>query len=151
LSGHDLAKLGGSAARVALVGNHLAAGKGSTKADGTHVKTLWGELAWQLGTAYGGEAGAREAFGIVTDADRTRSNPGAAMHTLLSGSAPCLILIDEWVAYARQLYGRDDRDGGSFDPQFTFAQTLSEVVAQVPGGRLGVSIPASSDTPSEEE
>ena len=38
-----------AARRVALVGNHIAAGKGSTKADGTKVQTLWGELAWQLG------------------------------------------------------------------------------------------------------
>ena len=55
------------------------------------------------------------------------------------------------MAYARQLYGRDDLDGGSFDTQFTFAQTLTEVVKSVPGAMLVVSIPASSETPSEEE
>ena len=33
--------------------------------------------------------------------------------------APAVILIDEWVAYARQLHGRDDLPGGSFDTQFT--------------------------------
>jgi predicted AAA+ superfamily ATPase len=151
LAGHDVGGLGQITARAALVGNHIAAGKGSVKPDGTHVRTLWGELAWQLGAAHGGQDGALEAYAIVADADATRSNPGAALHQLIAAHAPCLILIDEWVAYARQLYGRDDLDGGSFDTQFTFAQTLTEVVKSVPGAMLVVSIPASSETPSEEE
>jgi predicted AAA+ superfamily ATPase len=151
LAAFPVAELGRSSARVALVGNHIAAGKGSVKSDGTHVKTVWGELAWQLGAARGGDAGAREAYAIVADADDTRSNPGSALHRLIVAHAPCLILIDEWVAYARQLFNRDDLDGGTFDTQFTFAQTLTEVVKQVTGAILVVSIPASSDTPSDEE
>src|SRR6266496_3732343 len=151
LAGHDIGGLGQKAARVALVGNHIAAGKGSVKPGGTHVRTLWGELAWQLGAARGGDAGARQAYAIVADADTTRSNPGAALHELVAAHAPCLVLIDEWVAYARQLFGRDDLDGGTFDTQFTFAQTLTEVVKSVPGAMLVTSIPASSETPSAEE
>ena len=153
-AGHDTAAFG-SARRVALVGNHIAAGKGSVKCAGTphetHVKTLWGELAWQLGATRGGNAGAREAYAIMANADATRSNPGAALGELIRRYAPCLILIDEWVAYARQLFGRDDLDGGTFDTQFTFAQTLTEAVKAVPGAMLVVSIPASSDLPSAEE
>ena len=140
-----------AARRVALVGNHIAAGKGSAKPDGTKVQTLWGELAWQLGQGAGGLDEARRAFEIVRDADATRSNPGAALGELIRAYAPCLILIDEWVAYARQLYGRDDLAGGTFDTQFTFAQTLTEAVKAVPGAMLVVSIPASSAAPSAEE
>jgi predicted AAA+ superfamily ATPase len=154
LAGFDTSALP-SARRVALVGNHIAAGKGSVKCEGTphetRVRTLWGELAWQLGFARGGDAEARRAYAIVADADTTRSNPGAALGFLIREYAPCLILIDEWVAYARQLFGRDDLDGGTFDTQFTFAQTLTEAVKAVPGAMLVVSIPASSDVPSEEE
>jgi predicted AAA+ superfamily ATPase len=151
LAGHEISELGQVANRVALVGNHVAAGRGSVKDDGTHVKTLWGELAWQLGMQSGGKHGARRAYAIVADADATRSNPGSALHQLIAAYAPCLILIDEWIAYARQLYGRDDLDGGSFDTQFTFAQTLTEVVKAIPGAMLVVSIPASSAKPSDEE
>jgi predicted AAA+ superfamily ATPase len=140
-----------SARRVALVGNHIQAGKGSEKPEGTKVQTLWGEVAWQLGAAAGGEIEARRAYEIVRDADETRSNPGAALGELIKRYAPCLILIDEWVAYARQLYGRDDLAGGTFDTQFTFAQTLTEAVKAVPGAMLVVSIPASSAAPSQEE
>jgi predicted AAA+ superfamily ATPase len=137
--------------RVALVGNHIQAGKGADKPDGTHVNTLWGELAWQLGLAAGGEAEARRAYDLVRDADETKSNPGDALGVLIRAYAPCLILIDEWVAYARQLYGRDDLAGGTFDTQFTFAQTLTEAVKAVPGAMLVVSIPASSAELSPEE
>ena len=43
----DLAALG--VKRVALVGTYLKAGSPLMKDDGTEVRTLWGELAWQLG------------------------------------------------------------------------------------------------------
>ena len=35
--------------RVVLVGNKISPGNPVVKADGTVVRTLWGELAWQLG------------------------------------------------------------------------------------------------------
>lgn len=121
--------------RVVLVGNHLTPGKADVKPDGTHVNTLWGELAWQLG--------GREAFDVVAQADATKTNPGADLRTLLQRYGPCLILIDEWVSYARQLYADDSLPAGSFDTQFTFAQTLTETVGGVPGAMLVISIPAS--------
>lgn len=124
----------GSVRRVALVGNHLAT-SGSTKPDGTHVNTLWGELAWQLGGA--------EAFALIAQADADRTPPGQRLHELLATHAPALILIDEWVAYARTLVGRDDLAAGTFDDQFTFAQSLTEAVKGTPGVLLAISIPAS--------
>lgn len=36
------------------------------------------------------------------------------------------MLVDEWVAYARQLHDQGDLPGGSFETQFTFAQALTE-------------------------
>jgi predicted AAA+ superfamily ATPase len=121
---------------LALVGNHLEPSGLKPKTDGTKVNTLWGELAWQLG--------GHEAYEIVAEADRTSTNPGDSLRELLAKYAPALILIDEWVAYARQLYGRDDLPGGSFDTQFTFAQTLTETAKAVPGVLAVISIPASA-------
>lgn len=134
LAGNDVAKLG-VIRRVALVGTHLMPGNPSVKPDGTVVRTLWGELAWQLG--------GRPAYEWVAEADRTATNPGEALTGLLRAYSPCLILIDEWVAYARQLYGRDDLPAGTFDTQFTFAQALTEVAKAVPGALVVISIPAS--------
>lgn len=134
----DLAKLG--VKRVALVGTYLQAGSPLVKPDGTEVHTLWGELAWQLG--------GREAYDLIAEADRTGTNPGEALRTLVERHTPALILVDEWVAYARQLVTEKELPAGSFDTQFTFAQSLTEVVRSVPGAMLVVSIPA-SDTGSD--
>lgn len=129
--------------RVAVVGNEIAPGQPHVKADGTEVRTLWGEIAWQLGGA--------EGFALVAEADRTSTSPGRAMRDLLARYSPCVILIDEWVAYARQLRGNDDLVAGDFDTQFTFAQLLTEAVAATPGALLLVSIPASDVRRDEHE
>lgn len=121
--------------RAAIVGNEIAPGSTDLKSDGTEVRTLWGELAWQFG--------GKDGYALVAEADRSGTNPGAGLRRLISDASPCVILIDEWVAYARQLVGRDDLPGGTFDTQFTFAQQLSEVVSTTPGALLLVSIPAS--------
>ncbi|MEH3128692.1 MAG: Swt1 family HEPN domain-containing protein [Mycolicibacterium neoaurum] len=120
--------------RVAIVGNHFSPA-GETKDDGTHVNTLWGELAWQLGGP--------EAYALVAKADAERTTPGEALHDLLQKHSPAVILIDEWVAYARSLVGRDDLAGGTFDDQFTFAQSLTEAAKGTSGVLLVISIPAS--------
>jgi len=99
------------------------------------IRTLWGELAWQLGGS--------EGYELVRRADETSTNPGDALKVLFNRFSPCLILIDEWVAYARQLHDQSDIAGGSFDTQFTFAQTLSESAKNAEQTLLAVSIPAS--------
>lgn len=129
----DLTKL--KVKRVALVGTYIQAGSPSVKADGTEVNTLWGELAWQLG--------GREGYDIVADADRTGTSPGEALRKLIERYSPALILIDEWVAYARQLVTEKHLPAGPFETQFTFAQALTEAVKSVPGAMVVVSIPAS--------
>lgn len=125
----------GSVRRAAIVGTYLKAGSPQIKPDGTAVNTIWGELAWQLG--------GHEAYDIVAQDDQNGTNPGSALDVLLRKYSPALILIDEWVAYARDLVGRDGLPGGPFDTQFTFAQTLTEAVSAVPNCMLVVSIPAS--------
>ena len=82
--------------RVVLVGNKISPGNPVTKADGTVVRTLWGELAWQLG--------GREAYQRIQADDENATNPGDVLRKLMNDYGPCLILIDEWVAYARQLH-----------------------------------------------
>lgn len=124
-----------NAARVALVGNHFAP-QGEDR-DGFRINTMWGELAWQLGGA--------EGYAMIEAHDKARTNPGGVLHDVLAKYAPTVILIDEWVAYARQLYGREDLAGGTFDTQFTFAQSLTEAVKSTPGVLLAISIPASHD------
>lgn len=131
----------GTVNRVAIVGNHFSPA-GEPKTDGPHVNTLWGELAWQLGGS--------EGYALVAEADASRTPPGAALHELLTKYSPAVILIDEWVAYARSLIGRDDLAGGTFDDQFTFAQSLTEAAKGTSGVLLVISIPASNAIGSSE-
>jgi len=133
----------GKVNRVVLVGQKISPGQPSRKADGTIVNTLWGELAWQLGEQ-SGEGGAK-AYAMLAEADRTGTNPGDALRELFDRYAPVLVLIDEWVAYARQLFTNQTLPAGSFDTQFTFAQTLSESARNADRCLLVLSIPASDN------
>ncbi len=126
--------------RVVLVGNKISPGNPITKPDGTVVRTLWGELAYQLGGA--------EAYARVALDDERATNPGDKLRELFNDYGPCLILIDEWVAYARQLHDEADLPGGNFDTQFTFAQALTEAARSAERCLLLISLPASDTTGS---
>jgi len=121
--------------RVVLVGNRLSPGNPLRKPDGTEVRTLWGELAWQLG--------GREAYERIREDDERATNPGDRLRELFRDYGPCLVLIDEWVAYARQLHDAADLPGGSFETQFSFAQALTESARAVSHCLVVVSLPAS--------
>lgn len=120
---------------VVLVGNKISPGQIHRKSDGTQVRTLWGEIAWQLG--------GKEGYERIREADETSTNPGDALKDLFNHYAPVLILIDEWVAYGRQLHHKSDLPAGDFDTHFTFAQTLSESAKNAKKTLLVVSIPSS--------
>ena len=100
------------------------------------IRTTWGELAWQLGGA--------EAFDMVAENDASGIAPGSnLLEALFKKYAPCLILIDEWVAYLRQIYKVDGLPSGSFDANLSFVQSLTEAVKASPGTLLVASLPAS--------
>jgi predicted AAA+ superfamily ATPase len=121
--------------RAVFVGTQISPGKPHKKPDGTTVRTLWGEIAWQLG--------GKEGYKLVKEDDERATNPGNSLKELFNKFGPCLILIDEWVAYARQLHGTADLPAGTFETQFTFAQALSEAAKAAKNTLLVVSIPAS--------
>ena len=124
-----------TARRVVLVGNKISPGNPVTKPDGTVVRTLWGELAWQLG--------GKKAFARVAADDEKATSPGDVLRELFNEYGPCLILIDEWVAYARQLHDQSDLPAGGFETQFTFAQALTESAKLAKNCLLVISLPAS--------
>ncbi|MBP7951461.1 MAG: DUF499 domain-containing protein [Verrucomicrobiales bacterium] len=126
--------------RVVFVGNKISPGNPSVKKDGTVVRTLWGELAWQLG--------GKEAYARIAADDERATNPGDALRELFNEHGPCLILIDEWVAYARQLHDQSDLPGGSFETHFTFAQALTESAKLAKQCLLVISLPASDTSGS---
>ncbi len=128
------------ARRVVLVGNKISPGNPVTKPDGTVVRTLWGELAYQL-------SGPR-AFARIAKDDEKATSPGDVLRELFVEYGPCLVLIDEWVAYARQLHDQSDLPAGGFETQFTFAQALTESAKLAKNCLLVVSLPASDSAGS---
>lgn len=124
------------ARRAVLVGTALSPAKVTTKPDGVKVRTLWGEMAWQLGGA--------EGYAYVREADETGTSPGSDdLAELFRACSPCLVLIDEWVAYARQLDEGKKLPAGDFDAQDSFAQALTEAAKRAPQALVVASIPQS--------
>ena len=100
------------------------------------VNTLWGELAWQLL----GE----EGYAMVAESDADGTSPGKeVLQQLLSRSAPCVILVDELVAYVRQFELEKHYKGGTFDSNISFIQGLTEALKAVPNAILLASLPES--------
>jgi hypothetical protein len=65
------------------------------------------------------------------------------LETIFKTHGPSLILIDEWVAYLRQIYKVEGLPSGSFDSNLSFVQSLTEAVKASPGTLLVASLPAS--------
>lgn len=100
------------------------------------INTLWGELAWQLL--------GQEGFALVADSDADGTSPGKeVLKALLSRAAPCVILIDELVAFTRQLELGKQYKAGTFDSNISFIQGLTEALKAVPNAILLASLPES--------
>lgn len=102
----------------------------------TKISTLWGELAWQLGEG--------DAFRLVREADATGTSPGKEqLRQLLEEYAPCVVLMDELVAYIRQFPDGQVLSGGTYDSNLSFAQALTEAAKLVPNAIVLASLPES--------
>ena len=124
------------AKRAVIVGTALSAGQPEKTKEGIPLKTLWGRMAYQLG--------GKDAYAIIGESDEHGTAPGSDdLVKLFRHVGPLLILIDEWVAYCRQMYETPGLPGGSFDSNLSFAQALTEAVKAVPTALLVASLPQS--------
>ena len=104
--------------------------------DGLTVNTLWGELAQQLL----GKTG----YNKVAQADQDGTSPGKdVLVDLLNEASPCVVLIDELVAFIRQFDIGKQFNAGTFDSNISFIQALTEAMKSVPDAILLASLPAS--------
>ncbi len=110
-------------ARVAIIDGNALSPSHTRKRDGVEVKTLWGELGWQLG----GDQG----YKLVEASDRDGTSPGKkVLVELFTKYSPCVVLIDETVAYLRQFEDGKQYSGGTFDSNLSFFQALTESAEQ---------------------
>lgn len=119
-----------------LVGTALDPSRPREYPDAT-VHTLWGEMAYQLGGV--------AAYKLVEQADLKGVSPGSnTLSELFFQFGPCLIMVDELVAYARNLYDVERLPAGSFESIMTFMQALTEAVKRTQESMLLISIPESN-------
>ena len=120
----------GPVRRAVFVGTHKGAAEAMHVEDGREIRTLWGYLAWRLG--------GRNALDNIAESEAAGTNPGSErLITILREAAPCLILLDEVVSFARQLRGLD------YDAFHAFIQSLTEAAAAVNDAVVVGSLPES--------
>ena len=68
--------------RAIVVGTKVSPENPSTKDDGTVIRTIWGEISWQLGGKTGYE--------MIRADDENATNPGDKMKALFNKFSPCL-------------------------------------------------------------
>jgi predicted AAA+ superfamily ATPase len=104
--------------------------------DGLKINTLWGNLAFQLL--------GQDGYEMVAASDAEGTSPGKeTLVALLTKAAPCVILMDELVAFIRQLELGKQYLAGTFDSNITFIQALTEALKAVPNAILLASLPES--------
>ncbi len=100
------------------------------------IQTLWGEIAAQLGGVPGYER--------VRTADESGVAPGSYELTeLFDAVGPCVVLIDELVAYARNIFGVSGLSAGSFGANMTFIHSLTEAARNSKASLVVAAIPES--------
>ncbi|MDB5438829.1 MAG: superfamily helicase, family [Caulobacteraceae bacterium] len=97
------------------------------------IRTIWGYLAYRL-------AG-DEGLALIAGAEEAGTNPGgeALEKVLRASGGPALILLDEIVAYVKQLSGE------RYEANLSFFQSLTEAATRVPQALVVGSLPESED------
>ena len=99
---------------------------------GNPLDTLWGYMADDLG--------GNDAYDFVrVAAEQWRSPGGQELDNLFSSVGPCVVLMDELVAYARVL---SDKQDANF---YTFLQALTESAARQRNVAIVVTVPEADD------
>jgi hypothetical protein len=103
--------------------------------EGLNIKTVWGELAYQLGGI--------EAYNIIKANDEARTAPKGLFKQVLERNKPALILIDELADYCVAASGIAVGASSLADQTISFLQELSEAVSGTNNCVMVATLPAS--------
>ena len=109
--------------------------QGRLTPEGIHTRTLWGEIAVQLGGL--------ELYEMVRANDVTQRTTQGLFAEVLRAAAPCLILLDELADYCVGAAAVPVGDSTLADQTISFIQELTEAVQEVPGTVVVATLPAS--------
>ena len=119
-----------SLGRVAVLdGAYLSKTDYDKTESGDPLNTLWGEMAYQLG--------GQPAYNLVGEAARSGAAPGGRqLDALFAHVGPCVVLVDEPVAYIRSA-------GVDRDSVYTFFQALTQSARRASNVSLVITLPQS--------
>jgi predicted AAA+ superfamily ATPase len=103
--------------------------------DGTRIRTMWGELAYQLG--------GKTAYEIIRINDETRTAPAGLFKKVLEQCKPALILVDELADYCVKASAQEVVGSNLSDQTISFVQELSEAVSATNNCVMVATLPAS--------
>ena len=109
--------------------------QGRKTPEGVQTRTLWGELALQLG--------GKKFYQKIEANDQSQRVPQGIFVDVLKEASPCLILLDELADYCVGAAAVPVGDTTLSDQTISFIQQLTEAVAQVPGAVVVATLPAS--------
>ncbi len=108
---------------------------------GITFQTAWGAIASQLAE----NAGDPSLYEYVRSADEKSISPGSrALAEMFDACGPCLVLMDEVVAYARKLDGARNLPAGTFDNFLSFMQEITEAAKLSKNSMVVATIPESN-------
>lgn len=110
--------------------------QGRETEEGIHIKTLWGELAYQLGGP--------EAYELIRANDENRTAPKGVFNKVLQKTKPGLILIDELADYCTSAATVEVGGSNLSDQTISFMQELSETIASNDRCVAVITLPASA-------
>jgi hypothetical protein len=100
--------------------------------DGTETRTLWGEMAKQLGR-----------YDLVAEQDHTGAAPGGDVLRRVLGEGPVLVLLDEVLVYVEKAAAVPRADSTAGRQAMLFVQALTEAVKEHPRAAMVYSLQAS--------
>jgi hypothetical protein len=109
--------------------------QGRKTPEGIRTRTLWGELALQLG--------GKKLYEMVRANDESQRVPQGIFADILREASPCLMLLDELADYCVGAAAVSVGDTTLADQTISFIQQLTEAVQQVPGAVVIATLPAS--------
>ncbi len=105
------------------------------KTEALHIRTLWGEIAYQLGGI--------EGYEMIRKNDEDRVAPKGLFKKILQKYSPALILIDELADYSVSASAVKYADTTLADQTLSFIQEISEAVSLVDKCVMVATLPAS--------
>jgi predicted AAA+ superfamily ATPase len=108
---------------------------------GITINTLWGEITAQLAESTGNP----DLYNLIKESDKKGVSPGSeTLKNIFDAAAPCIILMDELVAYAKKLYGPSNLPAGTFDNFISFVHEITEAARASKNSLIVASIPEST-------